>query len=441
MVFNFKNNNFIIIFLLVLVIGSCVCYNIMENNVEGFNTNSSHYKFFKEVDTSGNDIVYNSLNFINYDFCFNSLNMNSDLIDNAATLGATFDISCLNSEDNCFTKDSSFNVYKRIDASNIRCLLAPYNSSQRIDLISSPKSSVDPVDSVNIMFVTKKSDNSYNIYDLSGENIFRSLDIYIDNEHVIKQGVLQGFPNTNVTTSTTISGNTVSATGGSFSMGDFNFPSLMNLGFGGGINPQLYAFMLENGNNHPHLNNYNPPFYSSFESAMNNPSNPLVNPLNSMNPQQYSESLFGPNISPHMVKDMCKNSNLDTTSKVEQEDITNTNNKDINKTANNNNSLSNNIQNSGNPMNDMFNKMNANSNSLLTQNSNQSQSIQSQNVNKLKSDTNIINNNGSEVPPCPPCARCPQSDFECKKVPNYEQGLENPSLPRAVLTDFSTFGM
>lgn len=464
MVFNFKNNNFIIIFLLVLVIGSCVCYNIMENNVEGFNTNSSHYKFFKEVDNSGNDIVYNSLNFINYDFSFNSLNLNGDLIENAplyqgsgpVPLGNSFDISCLDSEYNCFTKDSSFNIYKRIDASNIRCLLAPYNSSQRIDLISSPKSSVDPVGSVNIMFVTKKSDNSYNIYDLSGENIFRSLDIYIDNKHVIKQGVLQGFPNNDVTT-TTISGNTVSATGGSFSMGDFNFPSLMNLGLGGGINPQLYAYMLENGNNHPNLNNYNPPFYSSFEAAMNNPSNPLVNPLNSMNPQQYSESLFGPNISPHMVKDMCKNSNLNTNSKVEREDTSTKNN---NKNSGNNgntgntgnsgnggnssntgNSLANNIQNSGNPMNDIFNKMNANSNNLLTQNSNESSSIQSNSVNNSKNSTNTINNNGSEIPPCPPCARCPQSDFECKKVPNYEQGLENPSLPRAVLTDFSTFGM
>ena len=77
-------------------------------------------------------------------------------------------------------------------------------------------------------------------------------------------------------------------------------------------------------------------------------------------------------------------------------------------------------------MNDMFNKMNANSNSMLTQNSNESSSQ---------------NNNGYEVPSCPPCARCPQSDFECKKVPNYEQGLKNASLPRAVLSDFSTFGM
>ena len=44
-------------------------------------------------------------------------------------------------------------------------------------------------------------------------------------------------------------------------------------------------------------------------------------------------------------------------------------------------------------------------------------------------------------PPCPPCDRCPESNFECKKMPKYEQGYDNPVVPRAVLTNFSTFGM
>lgn len=43
-------------------------------------------------------------------------------------------------------------------------------------------------------------------------------------------------------------------------------------------------------------------------------------------------------------------------------------------------------------------------------------------------------------PPCPPCARCPEPSFECKKVPNYSS-KRNDSLPRAVLADFSQFGM
>jgi len=86
------------------------------------------------------------------------------------------------------------------------------------------------------------------------------------------------------------------------------------------------------------------------------------------------------------------------------------------------------------------------------------------------------NNNNKPPPPCPPCGRCPESSFECKKVPNYNRsdndsnmnynhknrdygnrdygnkGFSNINfsntnssygdfLPRPVLTDFSQFGM
>lgn len=42
--------------------------------------------------------------------------------------------------------------------------------------------------------------------------------------------------------------------------------------------------------------------------------------------------------------------------------------------------------------------------------------------------------------PCPPCARCPEPNFDCKKVPNYS-AMSNDILPSPVLNDFSTFGM
>ena len=41
--------------------------------------------------------------------------------------------------------------------------------------------------------------------------------------------------------------------------------------------------------------------------------------------------------------------------------------------------------------------------------------------------------------PCPPCGRCPEPSFECKKVPNYSN--TSNVLPVPVLTDFSQFGM
>lgn len=42
--------------------------------------------------------------------------------------------------------------------------------------------------------------------------------------------------------------------------------------------------------------------------------------------------------------------------------------------------------------------------------------------------------------PCPPCAKCPEPSFECKKVPNYSS-TRNAYLPKAILTDFTQYGM
>jgi hypothetical protein len=43
-----------------------------------------------------------------------------------------------------------------------------------------------------------------------------------------------------------------------------------------------------------------------------------------------------------------------------------------------------------------------------------------------------------KFPPCPPCARCPEPSFECKKVPNYSSSNTN-TLPMPLLNDFSQF--
>jgi hypothetical protein len=42
--------------------------------------------------------------------------------------------------------------------------------------------------------------------------------------------------------------------------------------------------------------------------------------------------------------------------------------------------------------------------------------------------------------PCPPCGRCPEPSFDCRKVPNYAS-TNSEYLPMPVLTDFSQFGM
>ena len=52
----------------------------------------------------------------------------------------------------------------------------------------------------------------------------------------------------------------------------------------------------------------------------------------------------------------------------------------------------------------------------------------------------VCANNNKTPPPCPPCARCPEPAFDCKKVPNYNSN-NSEYLPRPVLADFSQFGM
>ena len=89
------------------------------------------------------------------------------------------------------------------------------------------------------------------------------------------------------------------SSGGSVNIGDINVPG----GVPGGYYPQYPSYVKDSCGNYvptynqvmnPYMlpgsdpilmNQYNTPFYgqySSFESIMNNPSNPLVNPLNTL---------------------------------------------------------------------------------------------------------------------------------------------------------------
>ena len=58
------------------------------------------------------------------------------------------------------------------------------------------------------------------------------------------------------------------------------------------------------------------------------------------------------------------------------------------------------------------------------------------------SDSNNYTSNSKcpEPSPCPPCGRCPEPSFDCRKVPNYAS-TNSEYLPMPVLSDFSQFGM
>ena len=193
------------------------------------------------------------------------------------------------------------------------------------------------------------------------------------------------------------------------------------------MTPEMYAYMLQ-GSMGSGNQGYTMPFYNSFESAMNNPSNPLVNPTNAMNPLQYTQSLFGPNVSPMMAQNMCKNSSADKGEKVREDSKS--------KDSTINSSLG-----SNNVLNSTFDKLNSSANTMLAQNTGDEGKGGSSGNGNGNGNRNNSQNSSGNPPPCPPCARCPESNYECKKVPAYEQGYENTALPRPVLSDFSTFGM
>ncbi len=436
MAFNFKNNNLIIILLLILVIASSMCYLMMEKSIEGFVSNYP-------ATITNKFTQLGSLN-SKTDRTYIMLDHTKKYVLNSGSASYVADPSFPNEISGNFSfydltlpqlNDMSFNAYLYNSTNGVTDFsYSRYDSNLnlRLDLSSINNTDTDAEDlsgTTNILMVIDKSGN---LYDLCGNLPLIGFDLILDKDYLIINGVLKG-SNITDTGASSSTGDITSSTGWS---GDINFKDMFK-GFGGGafpsnMTPEMYAYMLQS---NPGLmgQGYTMPFYSSFESAMNNPSNPLVNPTNAMNPLQYNQALFGPNVSPMMSQNMCKNSSADKGEKVREGDKKESQTKD----ATINSSLG-----SNNVLNSTFDKLNSSANTMLAQNTgDEGKTSSSGSSGSSGSGGTNSKNNNNNVPPCPPCARCPESNFECKKVPSYEQGYENTSLPRPVLSDFSTFGM
>ena len=283
--------------------------------------------------------------------------------------------------------------------------------------ISLGNTNQDFSETTNILMVY---DQSGYFYDICGSVRRPQFNLILDNEYLISNGRLTGaIPTaTGLLSNTGGVNNTTTGWQGNIDFGDM-FKGFNNGQLPPNMTPEMAAYMMQ-GSMGSGNQGYTMPFYNNFESAMNNPSNPLVNPTNAMNPLQYNQSLFGPNVSPMMSQNMCKNSSADKGTKVREDSKSKDNT--VNSSLGSNNVL-----------NSTFDKLNSSANTMLAQNTGTSGTSGT-------SGNNSQNSSGNP-PPCPPCARCPESNYECKKVPAYEQGYENTALPRPVLSDFSTFGM
>ena len=259
-----------------------------------------------------------------------------------------------------------------------------------LDISTIPTTDLSNSKTMNMVFI----ENSGNFYDLSNEKLSK-FSMKINGENVIVNGQIFQPPSP-PTPTTEASANILNNPQANNFYNDFNLYLLRQGAFG---------------------SNYIPPIYNNFETAMNLPSNPIVNPVNTMNPLDYANTLFGPNISPTMISNMCLNQNV---AKVDD------NNTIIREVSNN---LVSNSRNTNNANSSNANSSNSNTNSSNANSSNANSS------NTNSSNTNNFNRNQNFMRESYPPYQSPLL------VDSSQENRDSEFIPRPVLTDFSSFGM
>jgi len=376
--FNFKKNNLLIIMLLIFVILSCIVFVNMSNVKESFgNFNSNNRRYFLDT-TSDTSYNYYTLDINKYKYKLATL-------PTGLILESSNNVTSQNRNLNNFrTKNILLSYYNT--ATDISLLNIRANTTIMLDISTIPITDPSNIKTMNMVFI----ENSGNFYDLSNEKLSK-FSMKINGENVIVNG--QIFQPETPTTET--SANILNDLRGYNFYNDFNLYLLRQGAFG---------------------SNYIPPIYNNFETAMNLPSNPIVNPVNTMNPLDYANTLFGPNVSPTMISNMCLNQNV---AKVTDDT------RIIREVSNNllSNTRANNSRNSNNNSNNTNNTNNTNTNNTNTNNTN------TNNVNNFNRNQNYMR---ESYPPYQP----PQLFSD-----TIQENTDAEIIPRPVLTDFSSFGM
>jgi hypothetical protein len=411
MALNFKKN-LLIIMLLIIVILSTIVYINMQNIKETFISNridpnniipessDSSYNYYKLNNGAYNYYVQNII--------MDPTNVYSSLSFVKTVTKDNFRAGITPSLKNYFVANKAILGYSK-DNSSVH--LYNVKPSVILDVKATLKSSSSPTDICGMYMLMLE--NSGNLYDLCN-NKLSSFNMRINNVDIIKSGIFQtiAIKETTVIRETSANITPVSA---SASIGDINFSGLFGNTNGiRSISNELFLYLLNQGN---FGSSYVPPIYNNFETAMNLPSNPIVNPVNTMNPLEYAETLFAPQVTPMMAKNSYLNSDVAISATKEIPSVS----------ASDNNKLNPNTS-----VKDMFN-FDPDGNLL-------SQNLGAKNVDDTSNLTKVKTVYKETCAPCPAPQRCPESNFDCKKVPNYEQGINNAFLPRPVLADFSTFG-
>ncbi|AET72970.1 hypothetical protein PGAG_00080 [Phaeocystis globosa virus 12T] len=219
------------------------------------------------------------------------------------------------------------------------------------------------------------------------------------------------------------------------------------------VNSQATNSCLIPGSDPALVTNNKCPFYpdtSVFETAMNNPSNPIVNPVNSLNPVDYSQTLFGPHaigMSANTPCSSCNNNQLPA--------ATNTNSCSSNNVARTTDVVVDDVVVDDATVNDLvenpsvvpavpttpdatnapnvpnvFNQINSASNRMMAQNGNDGNGMA--NAGPATSSYSDFNGAGNMNP-----SMARTDNIFPEYVPNLN---DNNAEPRPVLANFSTFG-
>ena len=380
---NFKKNNLLIIMLLIFVILSCIVFINMSNIKESFtNVSNNNRRYF--VDTAS-------------DSSYNYYILNTNIY--------KYKLSTLPSELILESSNNVTSTNRNLTMANFRqrnLLLTYYNTETDISLLDVKNTNVSIVLDISTLPITDPSniktmnmifiENSGNFYDLSNVKLSK-LNMKINGELIIQNGAIVQVPNP----ASNPTPNPVSNPNNFYN--DFNLYLLRQGAFG---------------------SNYIPPIYNNFETAMNLPSNPIVNPVNTMNPLDYANSIFGPTITPTMISSMCLNQNVAR--------VTDSNTI-LSETSNNLvSNLGNNRSNTNTSNTNTSSNTNTNTNSS---NTNTNTNSSNTNTNTNSSNTNFNRNQNFMRESYPP--------YQPSQVTN--SASESEFIPRPVLTDFSSFGM
>jgi hypothetical protein len=371
---NFKKNNLLIILLLIFVILSCIVFVNMSNVKESFgNINSNNRRYFLD---SAIDSSYNYYTLDTRRFKYKLATLPSGLILESSNNVTLENRNLINFR----TRNIMLSYYN--NETDVSLLNIRANTTIMLDISTISTTDLSNSKTINMVFI----ENSGNFYDLSDQKLSK-FSMKINGENVIVNGQIFQPPTPTPTTET--SANILNNPQANNFYNDFNLYLLRQGAFG---------------------SNYIPPIYNNFETAMNLPSNPIVNPVNTMNPLDYANTLFGPNVSPTMISNMCLNQNV---AKVDD------NNTIIREVSNNlvSNSRNNNSRNTNNTNNSNTNSSNTNSS------------------NTNSSNTNNFNRNQNFMRESYPPYQSPLL------VDSSQENRDSEFIPRPVLTDFSSFGI